>query len=1025
MVRKKINNLQMKNIFFLVVGFLCFAINAQAQGIVRGKVTDEKGEAVIGVKIFNKANKTQGALTDLDGNYNLKIAQNTSLTLVVLYSGYDTIQEVVQPKNNEVLVRNFSLVPSIKTVKEVVVVAKQTKANNYYMENVKKNSATTIDYVSAESMKKTGDANVTAAVARVSGVSTNGGLITVRGIGDRYVKTTLNGSRIPTLDPLTNNIKLDIFPSSLIDNIIITKTTSPELPGDWSGAYLSVETKDYPEKLEVNLESQFGYNAQSTFKDFISSERSATDWLGFDNGLRLREDGPITAPIINPSSYQQLVALGLGDYYAGMGVTGWIDGSTESDMYFRLGLAELGILPRALINDDAAYANAKNIYNELYKPQANQKINPNGTNYSNGFANNWKTIKRKAPINFSQTFSIGDQKTLFGKPFGYLFGFRYGNSVRFDPNGISQRVGAEELDYQFDVLDYARISRETNSWSSLLNLAYKLNERNKISVLFMPNFSGTNDVANFTSKPEFTPEIRVRENIFYEQRNQLIYQVATQHLVPKSNMKIDYNFSYTKGKSIAPDFKTTEYSYVINDGVIQGYEFSPNSGAGINRFYRYLTESVIDTRLNFELPFSDSSKLTRKFKFGGAYQRNDRKADNSDYRIVLGNNQLLESLPSEDLDAYLNNDRFTINNGIIDYYYDKPKLDLNHSFGYSNISAAFAMLDYEITKLFRFAGGLRVENAEIFTDVDAYHKAGYEKNDLRRENVGGFPLINAAGINEFNFLPNGSLIYKLKTEKIGQTNFRLNYSQTLARPSMRELNDAAILDNEFRTLIYGNSDLKVAHIKNYDFRGETYLKNGDNISFSLFYKDFKNHIEMGFGSAGITWDNIEKSTVKGLEFEARKGLGKSFEIRANVTLVKSNSAFIRKDFQIVEGLKVYTPLDTINRPMFGQAPYIINSIATYKADSLGLTATLSYNIQGPRLVIAGVVKGRPDVYELPRHTLDFKVSKKIGKYFVTSLTVRDILNAPVRRAYKLPSGWTDFDNFRYGANFLLSFAYKL
>lgn len=92
-------------------------------------------------------------------------------------------------------------------------------------------------------MKRTGDNNITAAVARVSGVSTNGGFITVRGIGDRYVKTTINGSRIPTLDPFTNNIKLDLFPASLVDNVIITKTASPDLPGDWAGAYLSVETK--------------------------------------------------------------------------------------------------------------------------------------------------------------------------------------------------------------------------------------------------------------------------------------------------------------------------------------------------------------------------------------------------------------------------------------------------------------------------------------------------------------------------------------------------------------------------------------------------------------------------------------------------------------------------------------------------------------------------------------------------------------------------------------------------------------
>jgi hypothetical protein len=111
--------------------------------------------------------------------------------------------------------------------------------------------------------------------------------------------------------------------------------------------------------------------------------------------------------------------------------------------------------------------------------------------------------------------------------------------------------------------------------------------------------------------------------------------------------------------------------------------------------------------------------------------------------------------------------------------------------------------------------------------------------------------------------------------------------------------------------------------------------------------------------------------------------------------------------------------------MFGQAPYLFNSILSYTADSLGLTATISYNVQGPRLVIAGAVKGRPDVYEIPRHLLDFKLSKTIGEHYSASITIRDILNSPVRRSYDLPNGYVDFDRFRYGTNFLVSFAYKL
>ena len=203
----------------LIVPFLAFS-----QGTVRGKITDDKGESLIGVTVTLKSNKLIGVFTDFDGNYSIKIPDALPQTLVISYVSYSNIEDnLTSLKDNEVLIKNYTMSSSETALQEVEVVAKQVKANEYFMENIKKNSATTIDYISATTMKKTGDANVAAAVARVSGVSTSGGLITVRGMGDRYVKTTFNGSIIPTLDPLTNNIKLEMFPASLIDNVIFTK----------------------------------------------------------------------------------------------------------------------------------------------------------------------------------------------------------------------------------------------------------------------------------------------------------------------------------------------------------------------------------------------------------------------------------------------------------------------------------------------------------------------------------------------------------------------------------------------------------------------------------------------------------------------------------------------------------------------------------------------------------------------------------------------------------------------------------
>ena len=1011
-------------LFLLLISSIGFS-----QGTVRGKITDEKGNALYNAKVYFKSDRTKIGLSDFDGNFSVESKLPNDI-LVINMTNFQLLEDSVKFNNTKLYLQDYSLEPKVTMIGTAIVKKKKPKANDLYMENFKKNSATTIDYVSSETMKKTGDQNVTAAVARVSGVSTAGGLITVRGIGDRYVKTTLNGSRIPTLDPLTNNIKLDIFPASLVDNIIITKTATPDLPGDFSGAYLSVETKDYPEKLEVNVETQFGYNEQTTFKDVISSQRSKTDFLGFDNSLRVNKIEKIVSPTLNPTSYQEMQALGLENYFKSLGVANWIDGSKEGTTYFKLGLVELGLLAKSDFNNGDAITNASNKYNTDYKKIAFDKINPNGTDYNNGFSSNWNTVNRKAPMNFSQSFSIGNQFKLFGKPLGYIVGFRYGNSVRFDPNGISQRLAGDTSKLGYAAKDNALISRETNGWSTLINLAYKFNPKNSISFMFMPNITGTNDVANFIAQSDNTSdqEARTVVNQFYEQRQQLIYQLKSEHYLPKSKTKIDFNTSYTKGNSSAPDFKVLEYSYIVNNVADStfDYTFSPTAGDGIRRYYRYLSENIIDSRISAEIPFkSSTTDMARKIKFGGSFQRNDRTSNLEEYFLNNGNKIGGIPLNSDDIDAYLNQEKFTLNNQKIDFCYSSRDFARNHTFGFSSIQAGFIALDYTLKSGLRLAGGLRVEQSRIFSDVTDYFAKGYAKNDIRRENLGGFSVVNAADLKETNFLPSANIVYKIKQVEKAQVNLRLNFSQTVARPSMRELNDAAIYDNEFRTLIYGNSDLKNVHIKNYDFRGESYFKNGDNISVSLFYKDFRNHIEMGFGSSGITWQNIDQSTVKGFEFEGKKGLGKQFEVRANITLVQSNSAFVRKDMTVVDGVKQFTVLDTINRPMFGQAPYIINAISTFKSDSLGITATLSYNVQGPRLVITGVIKGFPDVYEMPRNTIDFKITKKIGKHFNASLTARDILNTKVRRAYRMNNGYIDYDNFRYGTNFMLSIAYKL
>src|ERR1700740_3566426 len=144
-----------------------------AQGTLRGKITDNTGESLIGAIVRLKDKPAVGTLTDLDGLYSLKITDSIPVIIEIAYVSYQSQFDTINPKKGEVLIKDFVLSAegAGKNIDEVVIEAKASKANNYYMENLKINSSTSMDYISQETMKKTGDANVATAVARVPGVS--------------------------------------------------------------------------------------------------------------------------------------------------------------------------------------------------------------------------------------------------------------------------------------------------------------------------------------------------------------------------------------------------------------------------------------------------------------------------------------------------------------------------------------------------------------------------------------------------------------------------------------------------------------------------------------------------------------------------------------------------------------------------------------------------------------------------------------------------------------------------------------
>ena len=271
-------------------------------GIVRGSILDESnGEAIPFATIYVEETGT-GTVSDLDGKYNLELPVGT-YTLNYRFLGYtDKLISEVVVADGEVSILEVKMGVATQQMDEVVVTAKQERSSEAALAAVKSKSSNMIDGISAQSFKRIGDSNAGEAIKRVTGVSVEGGKhIYVRGLGDRYTKTLVNGMSIPGLDPDRNSFEMDLFPTNLIDNITIFKTFSPNLPGDFTGGIVNIATKDFPEQKTINIGGSLAYNSSMNMNsNFLYYEGGNRDLWGMDDGTRSLPFSPLME-IPNPA----------------------------------------------------------------------------------------------------------------------------------------------------------------------------------------------------------------------------------------------------------------------------------------------------------------------------------------------------------------------------------------------------------------------------------------------------------------------------------------------------------------------------------------------------------------------------------------------------------------------------------------------------------------------------------------------------------------------------------------------------
>jgi TonB-dependent receptor len=283
-------------------------------------------------------------------------------------------------------------------------------------------------------------------------------------------------------------------------------------------------------------------------------------------------------------------------------------------------------------------------------------------------------------------------------------------------------------------------------------------------------------------------------------------------------------------------------------------------------------------------------------------------------------------------------------------------------------------------------------------------------------------------IDTLDFLPSLNLIYKLNDNM----NLRATFTQTLARPNMREMAPFLAEDYIGGFKVQGNPELDRTLVQNYDLRWEWFPNPGELLAASVFYKNFNNPIIMEFPPFVANNDiqiysNVEEAVVYGVEFEFRKNLGfitpalDKFQFATNFAFIQSNVDMTEDECQSVLD---NNPDKGCSRPFYGQSPYLVNANMQYNDDENGWNATASFNIFGERLIVQGPAT-IPDIYEQPFPQLDLTINKRLTENFSLKLAALNILNADVNQTMEFRGTLYDVLRYQRGSSFSVGISYRL
>lgn len=258
-------------------------------GQLRGLIEAE-GKPLAGAKLLVGA---ELVVTGEDGRFAVPLPPGDAEVIVVA-PGYGSRTlggvDVVAGRSTTIRV---GLLPSdaVESLDVIEVRSAKVDRNTIDLLEERQEATSVTDFIGTEQMQRTGDSNAALAIRRVTGVTVIGGrYVYIRGLGDRYALTTLNGSTLPSPEPEKRTVPLDLFPAAILDGIVVQKTPSADKPAEFGGGIVQIRTRPVPTTREATITLQLGYRSGQTFSKQLLGDRGPTDFLGVDGGFRKLPD---------------------------------------------------------------------------------------------------------------------------------------------------------------------------------------------------------------------------------------------------------------------------------------------------------------------------------------------------------------------------------------------------------------------------------------------------------------------------------------------------------------------------------------------------------------------------------------------------------------------------------------------------------------------------------------------------------------------------------------------------------------